>query len=180
MAFNQELPWFVSSPPGEKIERSLLSSHYYVVSPCTAARFGACWCCQFRSCDQCFGPVRERQSGRCRGNLGTPVSGPKPAHSGDNGTCAIDGVLTIASVLFGADGLSQNFTLNISRQLEIKYGVTLDTYKGDGWMMDYKSPDCMAEKHQLIFQETDNSGKKHSCDPIARVTVDSLIQGWNA
>ena len=77
------------------------------------------------------------------------------------------------------DGLSQNFTRNITRQMEVKYGVTLDTYNGDGWMMDYKSPDCMAEKHQLVFQATDNSGKKLSYDPIARVSVDSLVQGWH-
>jgi hypothetical protein len=63
--------------------------------------------------------------------------------------------------------------------MERKYSVALDTYKGDGWMMDYKSPDCMAEKHQLVFQATDNSGKKLSYDPIARVSVDSLVQGWH-
>jgi hypothetical protein len=65
MAFNQELPWFVQSPLGEKIERSLLSSHCYIVSSCPAARHGSCWCGQFQSCDQCFGPVRRRKSFRC-------------------------------------------------------------------------------------------------------------------
>ncbi len=78
------------------------------------------------------------------------------------------------------DGMSANFTSSITRQMEKQYGVPLDIYKGDGWMQDYKSPDCFAEKHQLVFQATDNTGKKISGDPITRLNVDSLVWEWHA
>ncbi len=78
------------------------------------------------------------------------------------------------------DGMSANFTKSITSQMEEQYGVPLDTYKGDGWMQDYKSPDCFAEKHQLVFQATDNAGNKISYDPINRVYVDSLSLEWKA
>jgi len=78
------------------------------------------------------------------------------------------------------DGMSSNFTSSITSQMEAQYGVPLDTYKGDGWMQDYKSPDCFADKHQLVFQATDNTGKRISSDPITRLNVDSLAWEWHA
>jgi hypothetical protein len=80
-------------------------------------------------------------------------------------------------------GMSPKFTSNITNQMEAKYGVQLNTYAAKG-PMDYQKPDCMAEKHGLIFQPTDNSGNAlpyyYYDTPLSRVSVDSLVQDWNA
>jgi hypothetical protein len=74
------------------------------------------------------------------------------------------------------DGMSAKFTKSFTSKMETQYGVPLDTNKGDGWMQDYKFPDCFAEKYQLVFQATDNAGNKISYDPINRLNVDSLAR----
>jgi hypothetical protein len=79
-------------------------------------------------------------------------------------------------------GMSSNFTASITKQMEDKYGVQLDTYNGYNGAI--KSPDCYAEKHQIVFRPTDNSGNPFPYEyyntPLSQVSVDSLVQDWNA
>jgi hypothetical protein len=51
------------------------------------------------------------------------------------------------------DGMTANFTRNITERMESQYDVPLDTYNGAGWQQDFTSPDCFAEKHQLVFRQ---------------------------
>jgi hypothetical protein len=83
------------------------------------------------------------------------------------------------------DGLSANFTKQMTKEMEKQYGVPLNTFQASG-PMDYQKPDCFADKYGLIFMARDDTGNLHtsysgwgSDDPLDYVNIDSTVVEWN-
>ncbi|MFA5268448.1 MAG: PEGA domain-containing protein [Methanoregula sp.] len=75
-------------------------------------------------------------------------------------------------------GLTPNFTTNMTEKMSHEYGVPLNNYKPTGGQ-DAGKPDCWKDKYGLIFQPYDSSMKKYnSPNSIASLSLDSLKYEW--
>lgn len=76
-------------------------------------------------------------------------------------------------------GLTENFTRNMTEKMSHEYGVPLNNFAVKG-PMDFESPDCWEDKYGVYFDPSDNSMKKYvwTSDPLTSLSLDSLQYEW--
>lgn len=77
------------------------------------------------------------------------------------------------------DGLSANFTKNITLQMEDKYHVIFNIQGGPYNQFGLTQTNCMAEKYGLDIDPIGSDGQ-FLTDPLSQINLDSLLQQWGA
>jgi hypothetical protein len=76
-------------------------------------------------------------------------------------------------------GLTEDFTENMTEKMSHEYGVPLNNFEASG-PMDYQKPDCWEDKYGLYFDPYDNGMKRYvwTSDPLTSLSLDSLQEEW--
>ena len=75
------------------------------------------------------------------------------------------------------DGLSANFTSNLTLQMETKYHVIFNIQGGSYNQYGLSQTNCMADKYGLDIDPIGSDGNLLT-DPLSQASVDALVQPW--